>query len=518
MHTYRLVSLSGDQRHDLPPGRTVVVGRGVGCDITVYDPTISRRHGELIAGPDGVTLKDLGSSNGTYVNGRRVTTARLTVNDAVTFGKVGYQLEAVPVEPERPSYPFGGGSTIVREVAAGAAPSGDVSARKLSLLLSMAQKLTGEFDLDRLLDTIAAVSFEVMRVDRVAILLRQDTTGELITRLSRARLGGAEVERVSGSIVRKAIDEQVAVLTQNAATDPRFKGQSIKLQNVRSAMCSPLMASADEALGVLYVDSLTAENAFTDEDLQFLIAFSGLAAVAIQNSRYAEQARREALVRSNFERYFAPDVAADIIRQKTAIQPGGERRAITVLFADIRGFTAIAEGMSPDAIAEMLTEYFSEMVDVIFEHGGALDKFIGDALMALWGAPLARESNPRRALDAARAMQRAVDALNGRWHAAGRPEISVGIGINHGEVFVGNIGSLRRLEYTVIADAVNVAQRLSSEAGAGEILVSEAYRRVSGDVADAEQQAGLGLRGKSRAVEVFRVRRESTGASGGSRE
>ena len=99
MHTYRLVSLSGDQRHDLPPGRTVVVGRGVGCDITVYDPTISRRHGELIAGPDGVTLKDLGSSNGTYVNGRRVTTARLTVNDAVTFGKVGYQLEAVPVEP-----------------------------------------------------------------------------------------------------------------------------------------------------------------------------------------------------------------------------------------------------------------------------------------------------------------------------------------------------------------------------------------------------------------------------------
>jgi adenylate cyclase len=118
------------------------------------------------------------------------------------------------------------------------------------------------------------------------------------------------------------------------------------------------MASADEALGVLYVDSLTAENAFTDEDLQFLIAFSGLAAVAIQNSRYAEQTRREALVRSNFERYFAPDVAADIIRQKTAIQPGGERRAITILFADIRGFTAIAEGMSPDAIAEMLDRVF----------------------------------------------------------------------------------------------------------------------------------------------------------------
>jgi adenylate cyclase len=519
MLTYRLVSLAGDQRFELVAGRSVIVGRGVGSDITVYDPTISRRHAELIAGPDGVLLKDLGSSNGTYVNGRRVMSTRLAPNDAVTFGKVGYQLEAAPEAPDRPSpQPVAGANTIVRELAAAGPTSGDVSARKLSLLLAMAQKLSGEFDLDRLLDTIAAVSFEVMRVDRVAILLREEGTGELITRLSRTRVGGAEIERVSGSIVQKAMDEQVAVLTQNAATDPRFRGKSIKLQNVRSAMCSPLMASADRAVGVLYVDSLTAENAFTDEDLQFLIAFSGLAAVAIQNSRYAEQARREALVRSNFERYFAPDVAADISRQKAAIQPGGERRAITVLFADIRGFTAIAEGMSPDAIAHMLTEYFSEMVDVIFEHGGALDKFIGDALMALWGAPLARENNPQRALEAARAMQQAVDALNARWQAAGRPTIGVGIGINHGEVFVGNIGSLRRLEYTVIGDAVNVAQRLSGQAAAGEILVSDAFRLASGNAGDAEQQPALGLRGKSRAVEVFRVRRERTGTSGSGRE
>jgi adenylate cyclase len=524
MLTHHLVSLAGDQRFDLPPGRSVIVGRGVGSDIAVYDPTISRRHAELIASDDAVTVKDLGSSNGTYVNGRRITSARLSANDAITFGKVGFQLEAVPAAPERPSPPaVAGANTIVREVAAAGPPPDDASARKLSLLLSVAQKLSGEFNLDRLLDTIAAVSFELMRVDRVAILLAQES-GELVTRLSRARLQGLEIEHVSASIAHKALEEQVAVLTQNAATDPRFRGKSIQFQNVRCAMCSPLMASADEAVGVLYVDNVTEENAFTDEDLQFLVAFSGLAAVAIQNSRYAEQARREALVRSNFERYFAPDVAAEIIRQKTPIQPGGERRAITVLFADIRGFTAIAERMSPDAIASMLTEYFSEMVEVIFEHGGALDKFIGDALMALWGAPLARDSDPRRALQAARAMQQAVDALNSRWNAAGRPSIGVGIGINYGEVFVGNIGSLRRLEYTVIGDAVNVAQRLSGQAAAGEILVSDAFRRASGYVGDAEQQPALGLRGKSRAVEVFRMRRDSvggrerTGAGGSGRE
>jgi adenylate cyclase len=525
MLTHRLVSLAGDQRFDLEPGRSVIVGRGVGSDIAVYDPTISRRHAELVASGDGVTVKDLGSSNGTYVNGRRVTTARLSANDAITFGKVGFQLESVPAAPERPSPPAAASaSTIVREVAAAGPPPEDASARKLSLLLAVAQKLSGEFDLDRVLETIAAVSFEIMRVDRVAILLAQEDSGELVTRLSRARLQGLEIEHVSASIAHKALEEQVAVLTQNAATDPRFRGKSIQFQNVRCAMCSPLMASAHDAVGVLYVDNVTAENAFTDEDLQFLIAFSGLAAVAIQNSRYAEQARREALVRSNFERYFAPDVAAEIIRQKTPIQPGGERRAITVLFADIRGFTAIAERMSPDAIASMLTEYFSEMVDVIFEHGGALDKFIGDALMALWGAPLARDSDPRRALQAARAMQQAVDALNARWNADGRPSIGVGIGINYGEVFVGNIGSLRRLEYTVIGDAVNVAQRLSGQAAAGEILVSDAFRRASGYAGDAEQQPALGLRGKSRAVEVFRMRRDSaggrerTGAGGTGRE
>jgi adenylate cyclase len=518
MPAYRLVSASGDQHFDLPDGRTVVVGRGVESDLTVLDPTISRRHAELTAGPEGVMLRDLGSSNGTHVNGRRLATASLAPGDAVSFGKVSYRLEIAPAPPPTPPAPVPApmataGDTIVRELAAGGPAAGDGAARKLSLLLSVAQKLSGEFDLDRLLDTIADVSFEVMRVDRVSILLRQDNSDELVPRLSRTRLADVELpEHVPRSIARKALEEQVAVLTHNAASDPRFKGQSIRMQNVRSAMCSPLMASADEALGVLYVDNLTAENSFTDEDLQFLIAFSGLAAVAIRNSRYAEQARREALVRSNFERYFAPNVAAEIARQNVPIRPGGERRPITVLFADIREFSTIAERMAPDAIAHLLTEYFSEMVDVIFRHGGTLDKFIGDALMALWGAPLARESDPRRALDAAVAMQQAVDALNARWAAAGRPAIGIGIGINRGEVFIGNIGSFRRLEYTAIGDAVNVAQRLSATAAAGEILVSEAFLAALGRTQAVDRLGGSELRGKSRAVDVYRVRRDSAPA------
>ena len=126
--------------------------------------------------------------------------------------------------------------------------------------------------------------------------------------------------------------------------------------------------------------------------------------------------------------------------------------------------------------------------------------------MALWGAPVPHPDDPRRAYQAAVAMQQTVEGLNQRWRAAGRPTIAVGIGINHGDVFVGNIGSHRRLEYTVIGDVVNVAQRLSAEAGPGDILVSEEFRHAVTGPVDAEHMPGTGFKGKTQTVEVFRVR------------
>ncbi|HEX2249568.1 MAG TPA: adenylate/guanylate cyclase domain-containing protein [Gemmatimonadales bacterium] len=531
---YRLVSFAGDQSFELPQGRSLVVGRGVNSDIAIYDPTISRRHAELTVGMDGVQVKDLGSSNGTCINGSRVTTGRLHPNDSITFGKVLFQLKELrtsghPSGPSTsvPSTPVVG-DTIVRELSVGgggytgitsrnrtsgfgqlrvaAATAEERQAKKLSLLLDISQKLSGEFDLDRLLRNVVDMMFEVMDVDRVSILLRNEATGELVPTISRSRLGDAAFQHVPRSIVDKVVKERVAVVSDNTRTDSRFKGHSIVAQSVRSAMCSPLMASGERILGLLYVDSVTAANSFTDEDLQFLVAFSGLVAIGIRNSRYAEQIRREALVRSNFERYFAPNIAAEIAQQETVVPLGGERRPITILFSDIRGFTAMAESMGPDAIAQLLTEYFSEMVEIIFEHGGTLDKFVGDAIMALWGAPIAHADDPDRALRAAVAMQRGVARLNHRWALAGRPEIGVGIGINYGEVFAGNIGSHRRLEYTVIGDAVNVANRLCSEAGPGEILVSEALCQVVKDHADYEYLPAMALRGRTRSVQVFRVK------------
>jgi adenylate cyclase len=277
------------------------------------------------------------------------------------------------------------------------------------------------------------------------------------------------------------------------------------LQSVRSAMCIPLMAGAEQVLGILYVDNLTATNSFSDEDLQFLIAFGGVAAIAIRNSRFAEQIQREAMVRSNFERYFAPNVAAEIAAQQGAIKLGGDKRPVTILFSDIRGFTTMSEHMSPDAIAGLLSDYFTEMVDIIFSHGGTLDKFIGDAIMALWGAPIPHADDPDRAVQAAIQMQQAIKQLNQKFKEAGRPQISVGIGINYGETFAGNIGSHLRLEYTVIGDAVNVASRLCSNAKGDEILISDPLYQVLKNKPPVDARDPLSVKNRAQAVPVWKV-------------
>lgn len=533
--TYKLVSFTGDQDFDLMPDHPYVVGRAVTSDIPIFDPTISRRHAELRVVQGGVSVQDLGSSNGTFLNGTRITEGTIEPNDSVTFGKVVFQLKSAEV-PFRPVTTGGAlpnpGGTIVKQVSmSGGVPAVIVGganavetpgagegllnlagtshterqARKLSLLLEVSQKLSGELDLDKLLGRVVGTTFDVMNVDRVSVHLSTET-GELVPRVSKSRLGDASAQLVPRSIARKAVSERVAILTDNAVADDRFKGgQSIMLQSVRSAMCIPLMAGPEQVLGILYVDNLTATNSFNDEDLQFLIAFGGLAAIAIKNSRFAEQIQREAMVRSNFERYFAPNVAAEIAMQQGAVKLGGDKRPVTILFSDIRGFTTMSEHMSPEAIATLLSDYFTEMVDIIFAHGGTLDKFIGDAIMALWGAPIPHADDPDRAVQAAIAMQRAINNLNAKWATADRPNISVGIGINYGETFAGNIGSHLRLEYTVIGDNVNVASRLCSNAGGGEILISDPLYQVLKQKPPVEARSPLSVKNRAQAVPVWRV-------------
>ena len=176
-----------------------------------------------------------------------------------------------------------------------------------------------------------------------------------------------------------------------------------------------------------------------------------------------------------------------------------------MLFSDIRGFTALSEKMPASDMATLLTDYFTEMVECVFKNEGTLDKFIGDAVMAQWGAPIGSKEDPDKAMKAAIEMMQELDKLNVGWKAQGRPELQIGIGLNHGEAFAGNIGSERRLEYTVIGDVVNTASRLCSAAGPGEILISEEMRKSLSTVPPLAVCPPMELKGKSQPVPVYRV-------------
>jgi adenylate cyclase len=540
---FKLISTAGEQSIDLQLGRTVVVGRAVTSDIPIYDPTISRRHAEVSLTENGVLVKDLGSSNGTFLNGAKIAEAEAGPNDVVTFGKVAFRVKEVtmpaprpqvvpaPAEFTNPRAPVPGG-TIVRQLPVSA--SGGVPAivmdqpqaggashlkvkaqtleerreKKLSLLLEVSKELSKQQELDRLLDKVVDFTFQIMNVDRVSILLLDGKTNELVPRISKSRTGDASAAKhVPQSIARKAVEERVAILSDNAAADERFKGKSILIQSVRSAMCTPLMGSDQKVLGILYVDNLTATHSFADEDLEFLIAFGGLTAVAIENSQLSERIRREALVRSNFERYFSPNIASVIAEQQDAGKLPSQKQPVVIFFSDIRGFTPMSENMSPDDIATLLTEYFTEMVEIVFEHSGTLDKFMGDAIMALWGAPIVHADDADRAMQCALDQLDILEKMNAKWKEQGRPPVAIGIGINFGEVFAGNIGSDRRLEYTVIGDAVNTASRLCSSAGLNEILISEPFYKALKNPPKVEALEPIQVKGKAKKVPVYRVKR-----------
>ncbi len=527
---YKLVRTEGGESYDLRTGALLVVGRGLGADIPLGDPTISRRHASLERAGEQVIVRDLGSSNGTFVNGRRVEAGILAPGDTVTFGKVTFRVEEITtgeqpvVNGDRAESPPG--ATIIRKraVRESRAMLSDVlgaetvatdttrfdghelTQRKLALLLEVSKALSRVDSVDMLLEQIVGYVFQIMDVDRVAILLQEGDEG-LVPRVARDRRGSDAERAVPRSIARRVVEEKIAVLSDNAPEDQRFGGASIVMQSVRSAMCAPLIGMEDIVQGVLYVDNLTTTHRFEDEDLDFLVAFSGIAAVAIENGRYAERIRQEGLARSNFERFFTPGLAARIASSPDALRLGGEKRRVAILFSDIRGFTPLSEHMAPEDVAALLNEYFTVMVECVFRHGGTLDKFIGDEIMAQWGAPVTADDDAERALAAAFDMLDSLGRLNSRWktESSGRPELRIGIGLNVGEVFAGYVGSERRLEYTILGDPVNVASRICRAAAGGEVLLTGEMLAALGHRPPVQERAGLELKGKRERVDVYAV-------------
>ncbi|MFN2445622.1 MAG: CHASE2 domain-containing protein, partial [Vicinamibacterales bacterium] len=230
---------------------------------------------------------------------------------------------------------------------------------------------------------------------------------------------------------------------------------------------------------------------------------------------YFVEGREKRQVKKLFSRYVAKDVFDRLMTDPSLAALGGARRTMTVLFSDVRGFTAMSEKGTPEAVVGQLNEYFTRMVAVLFEHRGTLDKFVGDMVMALFGAPLDDPDHADHAVQTAIAMSAALDELNDGWRAAGQPALDIGIGINTGDMVAGNIGSDTIMSYTVIGDAVNLGARLESlnKDYGTRVIISESTRAALKGRYDIRPLGTVLVKGKSQPVEIFDLRGPAQGHS-----
>ena len=243
-------------------------------------------------------------------------------------------------------------------------------------------------------------------------------------------------------------------------------------------MYAPLLWQG-EALGAVCVDNPHPDSSFTDDDLRLMLSVAHYAALALVNQQMQEKLRREAAVKSNLMRQFSPKIAERLLSQRGRLRLGGERSEVTILFSDIRGFTNLSKDMEPDDVVEMLNDYFAHLIPIIFTHDGTVDKYVGDAILTVFGSPEPDAKQHEKAVHAALAMQAAMIELNADRMKRGEVTWCIGIGVHCGEVLHGFIGAADRMEFTVIGDAVNRAARYCDGAQAGEVLISpEVHQRV----------------------------------------
>jgi adenylate cyclase len=222
-------------------------------------------------------------------------------------------------------------------------------------------------------------------------------------------------------------------------------------------------------------------------------------------NQMAKSLREKEMIKRAFTRYVAREVVDEILKDPEHLALTGERRQVTVLFCDIRGFTPLSERLTPEQVVSLLNEFYDLMIDTTFKHDGTLDKFLGDAVMAIFGAPIPHPDHAIRAIRTALAMQAGVTTLAAKRISEGKEPISVGIGVSAGEAVAGTVGTEDRMEYTVIGASVNLAARLESNSKPGQILISgRTYRMVAGQV-EARPLGAIRVKGKEQEVEVYEV-------------
>jgi adenylate cyclase len=351
--------------------------------------------------------------------------------------------------------------------------------RILRLFYELSHKLSLIYTLEEIYEQVFEFLLSVTPATR-CFIFRKNEVGDFEQVAAKTR-GPGEVGTplpISQTIFGKVMAERVSVLLEEAQrAGGEMSSKSILANNVQSVMAAPIIGPRG-LLGIIYADRFDLNEPFSPDDLDLLNAIAVHTGIAINTVISHERLQKQAQARASFERFLPRQVVDHILRSPDAIKLGGVRQMVTALFADIRNFTSLSENCTPEVIVNLLNHYFSMVSEIIFRHGGTLDKYIGDGLLALFGAPYVGELDAVQAVRAAIEIQRAMVSFNEKQSAQNLPRIAVGIGINTGQAIVGYIGSETRLDYTAIGDTINTTSRLQNLAQPGQIVISENTMQV----------------------------------------
>lgn len=520
MPKLRVITHIGRQAYTLGPLNTI--GRNPDNHIRIAESSVSGNHCEILLGESGkAVIRDLGSSNGTYVNRRRIDgPMALQDGDDILIGGAHCLFYAEASEKAAEAVQLtqdeGDGRPIASQVAELAgevfykeADIADVTIlredyEKLRVTYELQRDIGLELDIDRILWKILERTHEFLHFDRGVVML-SDESGKLVPMAHKFSTAETTMA-ISSTLVQRVKEEKVGILSSDALSDNRFDGaHSIMIQGIRSTLAVPILHQA-ELLGVMLLDSLVHVNAYTEKDLHLLTNIANQTGQLIKNSQLAKKIEADAVTRERFQRLLSPNLAEMVVSGRLKVEKGGENRIATVLFADIRGFTSMSEHMPASDVLRMLNDYYEVVVEQVFQYEGTVDKFIGDGMMVIWGAPVKHDDDPDRAIHAALGMQSLIKLFNRSKPSKGYPRVEVGIGINTGPLVAGYIGSSQTMSYSVIGDAVNTAARICSAAKPGEILITEATRSAMRDRFEIEALEPVQVKGKAKPLCVYSVK------------
>ncbi len=371
--------------------------------------------------------------------------------------------------------------------------------REISLLYTIASKMSSCLDVKEIGTLVIEEASRLIRCTSASVMLhnQQDNSLEIIAAKGTAERIGSLKFAVDKGIAGYVFTTGKPELVNDATKDPRY---IVNENHSYALICVPILTK-DRILGVVNISN-SEPISYTSQDLKLFTALVTQASGAIENALLHESKLQEERIKNNLERYLSPQVAQAVINDAGEVSLTTSKRRIAMLFSDIRNFTTKCEELEPEQLVAYLNEYFTQMVDVIFTNQGTVNKFVGDMIVAMFGAPSAIADREYWAIAAAINMQKRIKELPIDWI---RANFITGIGISTGDVIVGNIGSPQHMDYTAIGDEMNIASRLQGLAQGGQILVTRSVYEATQASFQFREFGTLPVKGKKNLVEIFEV-------------